>query len=96
MIREGTRDGRDLVEFALRVWRGDEEDMASEKSRTWAHDWLTERGFGKVVQVIETQGDASAPLPDLSSLSLNDLRRIAAGEDEEDEPPHDGAAENRG
>lgn len=53
MIRGETRDGAELVEFALRVWRGEVDGMDSEKSRMWAHDWLTDRAIGKPLQSVD-------------------------------------------
>lgn len=85
LIRERTAEGVDLVEFALKVWRGEIDGMASEKSRQWAHDWLSDRGFGKVLQSVEVQG-AAEDLPDLSGLSIAELREIAGSDDDDPAP----------
>lgn len=59
MIREQTKDGLELVEFALKVWRGELRDaddkpiMDSEKSRTWAHEWLSDRSLGKALESVD-------------------------------------------
>lgn len=80
-------DGGKLVAFALEVWRGAIPEMKTEKSRQWAHDWLSDRGFGKALQTVEVFGSGEA-LPDFSELSLDELRRIAAEGNET--PPMDG------
>ena len=53
MIREATADGQELVDFALKVWRGQVDEMNTEKSRQWAHDWLSDRGLGKPLQDLD-------------------------------------------
>lgn len=53
LIREKTNDGADLVDFALKVQKGEIPEMADAKSRRWAHDWLSDRGFGKPIQDID-------------------------------------------
>lgn len=101
LIRDSTRDGAEVVEFMLAVLRGDGEigppedrrplpsDLKDGKSRRWAAEQLLDRGFGKAPQTIEiaAQGEAVA-MPDMSGLPLEELRRIAAGEDAGgDDPP---------
>jgi hypothetical protein len=52
-IRHATKDGHELVTFALRVLRNEKAEM---KDRCWACPYLTDRGVGKPVQAIEHAG----------------------------------------
>jgi hypothetical protein len=52
-IRHQTKDGHELVTFALRVLRNEKAEM---RDRCWACTYLTDRGFGKPVQAIEHAG----------------------------------------
>ena len=50
LIRSRTRDGEEMVEFALSVMRGEElgyGQMPSPKERLMALDWLSRYGWGK-------------------------------------------------
>ena len=77
MIREETRGGAELVEFALTVLRN-----GNVRQRQWAVDWLADRGFGKAVQVntvraeqvdelVERMGKAAR-----TALSAEDFERL--------------------
>ena len=50
-IREQTDDGEQLVEFMLRVFRGEVEG-ARLRDQFDAATWLSDRGFGKPVQAL--------------------------------------------
>lgn len=50
LIRDATRDGAELVEFALKVMRDDGEDM---RAREYAHQWLSDRSLGKPLQSVD-------------------------------------------
>ena len=54
LIREKTGDGLELVEGFLAFWRNT--DIAP-KERMRAGVWLAERGFGKVAQPVDGDGD---------------------------------------
>lgn len=71
LIREQTRNGLDLVEFNLRVLRGEETAEVATKTgvvtvgpsiadRHNASRWLADRGWGKAVEHIEI-ADERAP-----------------------------------
>ena len=51
-VREMTLDGKELVDFYLKVFRGDKIDGKKPglKFRMDAGTWLSDRGFGKAVQ----------------------------------------------
>jgi hypothetical protein len=75
LIREQTRDGADLVDFYLDVFRGKRRPL---KLRMEAATWLADRGFGRPVQATEISGPDSGPVvvakgPDLSKFSDEDL-----------------------
>lgn len=64
-IAAATRDGEDLVEFVLGVWKDPE---SSPRQRWQALEWLTDRGAGKAMQASEVSlaidaavGSAGAP-----------------------------------
>jgi hypothetical protein len=61
LVRSQTKDGKELVDFMLRVLRGKEED-ADLKARMQAAEWLADRGFGRPVQVNEFTGANGGPL----------------------------------
>jgi hypothetical protein len=79
LIRTETRDGAELVEYALKVFRDPE---ASERSRVDMHAWLSDRGFGKPLQSVEIGSGEVKPV-DLSSLNLTteQLEQLAALDD---------------
>lgn len=80
MIAKETRDGRELVEYALEVFRG-EKTMRHEK---WeALQWLADRGFGKPLTMIDLDAAVDGPTTpvklDLAKLNAKqraDLRAV--------------------
>ncbi|MBV8756809.1 MAG: hypothetical protein JO257_06030 [Deltaproteobacteria bacterium] len=52
MIAEATGDGRELVDWALRVWR-DPDNVHTHSERAAAHDWLSSRYLGRPLQQSE-------------------------------------------
>jgi len=62
-IRAQTRDGEQLVEFMLRVFRG-EVDGVRLRDQMDAATWLADRGFGRPIQAMEHTGkDGEALIP---------------------------------
>jgi len=62
-IRAQTRDGERLVEFMLRVFRG-EVDGVRLRDQMDAATWLADRGFGRPIQAMEHTGrDGEALIP---------------------------------
>lgn len=76
MIRTATRDGAELVEYALAVFR---DPAASERSRVDMHAWLSDRGFGKPLQSVEIGGDIDVmqAMRDVAKLSDEELIEAA-------------------
>lgn len=64
-IQERTGDGRDLVEFALKVFKGEplvEGGPTPKLELRWqALEWLSDRGFGKPVQSIDLNVSEGGP-----------------------------------
>lgn len=60
LARERTNDGVELIDYALKVLRG-EEPRASVKDKLSAMMFLAERGWGKPIQPIITQDDGKVP-----------------------------------
>jgi hypothetical protein len=52
LIRAETKDGAELVTAVLKMLRS----KSNLKTRQWAIDWLSDRGWGKPLQAIETTG----------------------------------------
>jgi hypothetical protein len=58
-LLEKTNDGVELEDFALRVMRGQEEDMQDARSRLAMHAWISDRMFGRAPQSVDvTMNDA--------------------------------------
>ena len=88
MIREKTKDGLELVKLNLDVMRGkltvtkhDADGNAFEagptiQDRQRAVDYLTERGFGKVIDIVQMQNpDGSGMFQGVAeAASLSDLK----------------------
>lgn len=72
-IMRETRDGAELVEYALGVWRNPSSDS---KDRWAAFAWLSDRGLGKPLQTI----DLSAAIEEVPSGPPIDLSRLGADE----------------
>lgn len=60
LAREKTNDGQELIDFALRVLRG-QEPNSSVKNKLAAMAFLAERGWGKPIQPIVTKDDSGPP-----------------------------------
>jgi hypothetical protein len=67
VIREQTRNGEELVEFALEVWRDTSKSL---KDRWPAFVWLTEYAYGKA--------PSFAPIENEDPLSLDGYDRAIA------------------
>jgi hypothetical protein len=77
-IRRQTKNGFELVSFALRVLRNEEAEM---RDRAWACTYLTDRGFGKPTQAVELEGPAMIPasvLDDAAQLFDTRMQRLQA------------------
>jgi Family of unknown function (DUF5681) len=62
-IREQTKDGEELVDLMLKVFRGEVEGVKL-RDRIEAATWLADRGFGRPVQALEHSGrDGEALIP---------------------------------
>ena len=75
-IREKTEDGKEVVDFFLKVFRGEEIERRKPKmkDRVDAGTWLADRGFGRPAQAVELSGPDGEPIKaDLSNLSTEDL-----------------------
>lgn len=74
---DATRDGAELVEWALGIWRDVKADM---RDRVEAHRWLADRGLGKPLATVDVQASLVEQQPDedLSCLSLAQLEQLAA------------------
>ena len=71
LVRSRTRDGAELVEFFLKVFKGEEGEEF--KHRIEAAEWLADRGFGKAIQAHEVTGEDGGPLV---ITYVNDWRNI--------------------
>lgn len=77
MILTETRDGAELVEFALETLRNEENEM---RDRLAAHSWLSDRGLGKPLQSLELHGvnTPATPVRNFDSLPLERRRELLA------------------
>jgi hypothetical protein len=103
LVAAETDGGKEIVLFALDVMRGGEVatgggdagvEIWDQKSRRWAADFLANRLWGKAPLVVDVSKGEVAPLPDLSGMSIAELRdlqaqaaAVASGETQSDEPP---------
>lgn len=75
-IRTQTREGEELADFALKVFRNNEQ-IYKHVDRWKALKWLADRGFGKAVStVIEISGEDADDLPDLDALDPDKLQAL--------------------
>lgn len=76
LIRTETRDGAELVEFALSVFRDPE---SNERSRIDMHAWLSDRGFGKPLATVEIAGeiDVGQTMANIAKLTDEELLELA-------------------
>lgn len=75
-IMAATRDGEELVEFALRVFRDTD---AADDQRWQALVWLADRGLGKPLQSLELAASVDverSPAYDLTGLSIDEQRAL--------------------
>lgn len=78
MIMAETRDGAELVEWALCIWRDERLDI---KDRMAAYQWLSDRGLGKPVQMTELAppGGFTDEMDDRTDgYTLEELRELDA------------------
>jgi Family of unknown function (DUF5681) len=89
-IRRQTKNGFELVSFALRVLRNEEAEM---RDRAWACTYLTDRGFGKPAQALELDGPAMVPafvLEDAAQLFDTRMQRLQAAAGDGQARPSEG------
>ena len=107
-IRNESKDGKELYEFAFAVMRGQTEVKAivgnmvvnvgpSLKDRMDAMKWLADRGFGRVPESVE-DGDTSSEemaraCAVVDSMSVEELKRLVTGEAEPSAPEKESNAE---
>jgi hypothetical protein len=76
LILESTREGAELVEWALSVWRDTKAKMADRQA---AHAWLSDRGLGKPLATHDfTVHNGDTIEPDFSHLSDDRIRELLA------------------
>lgn len=61
--------------------------MKTERSRAWAHDWLTDRGFGKPQEFLELSGGSGAPALDDREVTDAELAVLAKLDQPAESPP---------
>jgi hypothetical protein len=92
-IRRQTKNGFELVSFALRVLRNEEAEM---RDRAWACGFLADRGFGKPTQSLdlEVAGEPMVPLSQIQEAgqAFRDkferyVRRDGAGDGQREHLP---------
>lgn len=77
LIHTETRNGAELVERILLIARGQDATLMDPKSRTWALDWLSDRGFGKPQQDVVVFQDEQRPI-DYDALTDEQLEALGA------------------
>jgi hypothetical protein len=95
LIREETRDGQEMVDFALSVMRGELKAVVQIKGvaievgpplslRLEAMKWLSDRGYGKVPDVVVEDSVEAAELEDalkrVDAMSLEELEKLVRGD----------------
>lgn len=72
MVREAVGEGADLIEFMAAVLKGDAKRLGvrvvSLRDRIHAAEWLTDRGYGKTIPVVDLPQEVPTP-------SANDVMR---------------------
>jgi len=75
MAREAVGDGADLIEFWVTVLKGDARALGvrsvSLRDRMQAAEWLTDRGFGRTIPVVNLPQEVPPP-------SASDVMRMIA------------------
>jgi hypothetical protein len=77
LVREATRDGAEIVETVLAIARGTVATMASERSRTWALEWLADRAFGRPAQSLELSLGEAPRRPSFDGFTIEELEILA-------------------
>ncbi len=73
MIMDATRDGAELVEWALGIWR----DTSAPIEHRWqAFQWLSDRGMGKPMAMVDLHVTEPRTVADLGRLTEADLEDI--------------------
>ncbi len=76
-IQVNTRDGDEMLEFALSVFRGTHDAQTTFGQRWEAFQWLSDRGYGKAPQVIEVHHDEPVQSDvDMTKVSDEDLELL--------------------
>lgn len=78
LIGERTDNGVELIEFVLDVMRGQKEGMEAYQARTYAHEWLSDRYYGRPKVSVEVSPGEQAPVPPLQ------LREVLLALDDKD------------
>ena len=83
LVREATHHGRDLVDWVMAVFQGDEDKagMTIKPAMRWdALVWLADRGYGRPVQSVNVSGADGGPVRvlDLTLLAAADLDQLEA------------------
>lgn len=76
LVKAETRDGAELIEFYLRVFRGKRQPL---RYRFEAAAWLADRGFGKALQQMELTGPDAGPM-EVVFRYVNDWRSRGEGD----------------
>jgi len=80
LIMDSTRDGAELVEWALDVWR---DTSRPHVERAAAHAWLSDRGLGRPMQSLELSAVVAPaialPAPNLDALPIERRRAVLEG-----------------
>jgi hypothetical protein len=77
LVREATDDGRELVKTITSIARGEISTMSSERSRTWALEWLADRAFGRPVQSLELSLGEAPRRPSFDGFTIEELEILA-------------------
>ena len=85
LIAKETRDGAEIVEYCLKVFR---DANAKPKDRQDAANWLTERFIGKALQHVDVDVTTGRGI-DMSKLSPAALAELAAQDADESVSPGD-------
>ena len=73
LIMKETRDGAELVEYALKIFR---DEKADPKERHAMHQWLSDRGLGKAPQEITVTPGSNENAIDWSKVPEEDRERL--------------------
>ena len=77
LIAKETRDGAELVEWALAVWRDEERPFAE---RAAAHAWLSDRGLGRPLQMLELAAHLEMDVVDQRPTLVGFLQHLDGAE----------------